>query len=162
MLFNRFLKKEKEKNIVYDTSNRYYIEHDLLPELILGENGVSILYGLLKEKGEFFVDLFNRLNSEDINYHCPYKISDYKIRGIKLNDDKYCVEISLPRPEREPLCKNIYIIHGQHYEDRRYFTIERGHSEKEQFLCEWTSDKKHKLYTACTDNILQEILRIIS
>lgn len=146
MRFLTNLFKKKTVNFIneQDISNRYYIEHILLPAVILGEDGrcLETINRILKEKGNFFIKLYKfseKLNSDEPNYKCPYSMEQFSIECSRIEDihwnEFYVLKIKMPPPEKEPLCSMIIITYDENMTSRRYITVERGY-ENEYYICE--------------------------
>ena len=130
-LFSRiFGKKEPHMG---DTMNRYTIEADLLPHLILGNNGISVATTILDEKGKFFVKLFSSLNTE---HRCIYSANDFSVKNFKVDTSHYILEITMPKPEISPLCEKLIIAVDFSIRTTRYLTVEKG-AVGGSILCEW-------------------------
>lgn len=158
-LLDVFHRKKSTENKTVDTRDRYSMEHIILPKLILGENGIEVLSAILSEKGQFFVKIYEDMNKNIDNYQCPYQRSQFVIDGMRFedNDNLYAVQIQMPIPEREPLCKMIIITHDANLENRRYITIEMDSSG--YCMCEWIADGRHINYGKFSANRLLEIMK---
>lgn len=60
--------------------DRREIEQNILPDLFYKFGGKSIVRKILKEKGEFPVGLFCKLNEMDVTYQCPYSPAEFRVR----------------------------------------------------------------------------------
>ncbi len=140
------------------TAYRYHLEHRLLPEWILGENGAAVISNILIRKGEFFITLYKSLHEDEADYVCPYSPEDFQIRGVRLgeNSSKMVLHIQMPAPERTPLCKMVFIVHDEKPENRRYLTAEMSFSDK-TMLCEWRNGT-HSLYGEFSEELFHRVL----
>lgn len=136
-LFSRiFGKKESQMS---DTLDRYKIESDLLPHLILENNGISVATNIMDEKGKFFVKLFSSLNTE---HHCIYSANDFSVKNFKVDTNHYILEITMPKPEISPLCEKLILAVDFSIRAIRYLTVEKGDVGR-SFLCEWKIDRSN-------------------
>ena len=143
MRFLANLFKKKTVNFIneQDISNRYYVEHILLPAMILGENGhhLETINRILKEKGNLFINLYAKLNSDVPNYKCPYSAEQFSVECSRIADihwnEFYVLKIKMPPPEKEPLCSMIIITYNENMTSRKYITTERGYENK-YYICE--------------------------
>ena len=118
---------------MYSTIDRYMIEADLLPSLILGSNGISVAETILDEKGKFFVKLYSSLHKDCL---CFYSVNDFSVKNFKFDKDHYLLEITMPKPEISPLCEKLIIAIDFSMKAIRYITIEKG-AVGGSILCEW-------------------------
>ena len=125
-----FGKKETQMN---NTIDRYTIEADLLPSLILGNNGISVAETILDEEGKFFVKLFSSLHQDR---RCRYSANDFSVKNFEFDTDHYILEITMPRPEISPLCEKLIIAIDFRINVIRYLTVEKG-AVGGSILCEW-------------------------
>ncbi len=156
--FDRF-KKKKNAEPEYDTADRYQVEHRLLPQWFLGEDGPKIITAVLEQKGEFFTGLYQALHKDEAQYSCPYSPEDFRIQGVRFdegNQGKLVLHIQMPKPERVPLCSSVFIVHDEHFENRRYITTELSASGG-LVICEW-SGGSHSFYCNYSKEALQSIL----
>lgn len=157
-LLSLFRKKKNQPKKEVDTKDRYSLEHLLLPEFVLGENGANILNMMLHEKGKFFTDLYGRMNEKTLGDQCPYSEEQFFVSGIRFenNDNLYMVKIEMPDPERVPLCKLIFIFHDQQMNNRRYITAEMT-APNTYVLCEWKAGHQHVNYGRYSEQNLRNI-----
>lgn len=149
--------KKKYSEPAYDTSDRYQLEHLVLPMGILGESGANILKAILEQKGNFFIELYNTMNKDKSDYICRYSSDDFKIHTVRLNEkgnEKLVIQIQMPKPERTALCSSIYIVHDENFENRRYITVEL--SGGGLVICEWNGS--HRFYGNYSEELLRKIL----
>ena len=156
---DRFRKK-KSVEPAYDTKDRYQLEHMILRQWILGENGAAVLSSVIEQKGDFFAGLFQAMHKDEAHYTCPYSPDDFKVQGVRLareNQEKLVLQIQMPRPERVTLCSSVYIVHDDRLENRRYITTELSHSGG-LIICEWTKDGGHVNYGTYSEKALRNII----
>ena len=135
--FNRIFGKKAPQ--MSDTIERYTIETDLLPSLVLGHDGISVATTILDEKGKFFVKLFSLLNKD---YPCPYSANDFLVKNFTVDKDHYILEITMPKPEISPLCEKLIIAVDFSMKVLRYLTVEKG-AVGGSILCEWSFDRSN-------------------
>lgn len=85
-LLSLFRKKKNQPKKEVDTKDRYSLEHLLLPEFVLGENGANILNMMLHEKGKFFTDLYGRMNEKQWAINARIQKSNflYQVSALKI------------------------------------------------------------------------------
>lgn len=130
-------KKTVEKG--YNTDDRYTLEHILLPQLISGENGATTISLINQQEGRYFTEIYKVMHKDEEQYVCRYSPLDFKVQRIRLAGEKperFVLQIQMPAPERVPLCGYVFILHDEHFENRRYITAELSHSGQ-LLLCEW-------------------------
>lgn len=147
-LFNRFKEKSVPRPATEaDMHDRYTLEHIFLPQNVLADHGADVIRKILRKKGRFFVDFFRQNNSFGTdNYTCPYTEEQFSVEKIHFDRaENIClIRIQMPEPERQPLCKSIFICCDRRMNDRRYLTEELTSSNR-YFLCEW-ADGVHRVY----------------
>ena len=120
---------------ITDIRDRYIIETDLLPRILLGREGILAVISILEDKGSFFVKLFDVIDSK-----CPYSANDFYVENIVFDKDHSILEITMPEPERARLCEMLMIAVDSEVKKIRYLTVERT-VEGGKFLCEWEIEK---------------------
>ena len=129
--FSRIFGKKEPQ--IHDTLDRYNVEADLLPHLILGNNGISVATAILDEKGKFFVKLFSSLHKGS---PCLYSANDFSVKNFTVDEEHYILEITMPKPEVSPLCEQLIIAVDFSINAIRYLTVEKG-AVGGSILCEW-------------------------
>ena len=149
----------KKEPSMFETMGRYTMEADLLPKLLLGDDGISVATAILEEEGKFFVRLYSSLGSR-----CPYSARDFSVKNFKFDENRYMLEITMPKPEMPPLCERLIITIDFSIRVIRYITVEMDIIGG-PFLCEWKLDdtnnrdgKTHLNYGEFTKSKLREII----
>ena len=149
----------KEKTINGDVIRcRYFVEHKLLPGMLLGEDWKKTVDLILSLQGDYFVNLYTILNDDKPDYQCPYNKDEFSAEVLKLNDDKFCVKITMPEPETEVLCSMIVLICDETSGKRSYITVEGSTHTRGAFICGW-EDGIHSNYGPYSE---QKLISIIS
>ena len=119
---------------------RYQIEHIALrdnffriPQATMGtvleENGLYNLY---------------RHAFGNLGIKFPYRPADFKVSGMKFEEDNLLVLMEMPQPEYSHLCYRIYLVSDAQCKHLEYYTIERGITGG--FLCKWEHDQHNLLH----------------
>ena len=137
--------------------DRYLMEHKILPELILGDDGSHVINLILRDKEKFFVGMYCCLHAEqnDKDYMCPYSPENFQVESFSLGNNTFMIKVKMPEPEKSPLCTMIAIIHDNLMDSRRYLTVEKSF-EGEDMLCEW-ENMTHMNYGAYSERKLIKI-----
>lgn len=164
-----YYEADEDENCHYETPNeaRYFFEHKILPDMffydpksfmeILTEEGMDLIYNNFRQR------------CERRNIRCIYKKEDF--RGFLKNvEGKEIVRIVLPLPKREYDCFEINMVISRMESEEtggkpvmpRYFTVERGKSSKERYLCEWDEEGEHYNHGACTASAGETLNEILS
>ena len=124
---------------------RYQIEHittrrqffrnpQLFMRAILNANGA---YGL-------YAAVLNR-----VGVQCPYSEADFGLRTMQLGEGGLLVLLTLPEPERMPLCYRMYFVCDANGERAAMYTVEK--SMEGGFICGWTNTEVHLNYQSLKD-----------
>ncbi len=151
--------EKKSVEPTYDTKDRYQLEHMILRQWILGADGANIISAIIEQKGDFFIGLYKAMHENEENYSCPYSSDDFNIKCIRLpggKRDKLVLQLQMPNPERVPLCSNIFILHNEQFENRRYITLELSASGG-YMICEWNGES-HSLCGKYSEETLLKTL----
>lgn len=145
-----------------DIAVRYAVEADILPHLILGRDGLSVVAAMLEKKSDFFVELFSS------QYVRIYSASDFSVKNFEIDANHSILEVEMPEPEVSPLCEKLIIAVDSSMKVIRYLTVEKGFAEgpfaSGPFLCEWklsnesSEGRMHLNYGNFSQPKLMEIL----
>lgn len=146
---------------------RYYFEHKILKNMFF-EDPEGIIETLTDGGAEFVYDNF-RQRCERRNIECPCKKEDFKVFP-KTVEDREIVRIIMPLPRKEYDCFEIYLVTGRiEFEDDEdpmvfpyFFTIERGKTSKDRYLCEWDENGEHYDHGECTASANETLNEILS
>lgn len=155
---NKLFTKKKTQG---DIQTRYTIEHSFLPKVFFDEERCSsLILTISEEEGSFFVNLFNVLNKDKSDYHCPYSTKQFSVKKMQFNTSSgnkiYILQVQMPKPERAPLCEEILFVHNDNLESLKYITVEKD--EECSFICEWTANGDHVLHVKYSKKNMLNIL----
>ena len=137
---------------------RYFVEHNLLPGMLLGDDWRKTVDLILSAQGDYFVKLYIILNDDNPDYQCPYSEDDFSAESFKLDDDRFCMKITMPEPESEVLCSIIVLVYDETDGTRSYITVEGSTHSRGAFICGW-EDGIHSNYGPYSE---QKLISIIS
>ncbi len=143
--------------------SRYYFEHSVLPDLFYGgDTGEKIVGGLLKEGDSFLWNVMSGWCREAETGIGDTK-EQYKVSICKQNKEYSMIRIDMPKPQRELLCYQVYLVFSSDLRHRRYFTVERGASAEVRFLCSWKPGEAggHCNYGRCSADKSETENRIV-
>lgn len=83
---------------------------------------------------------------EETGQEMRYREEQYKTVSCKTGKGYSMIGIEMPEPEEQRECYRIYLVFSNDCWRRRYFTVERGASPEERFLCSWGADGNHYNY----------------
>lgn len=130
---------------------RYYFEHRMLPNWFYEKT--EGLIERLMEEGSNFLNGAMRLLCEEVGQEMKYTGEQYKVYRCKTEEEYTMICIEMPEPEVEPLCHQVYLVFSDDYQSKRYFTVERGSSLQERFLCSWDQNQSHGNYGETYEDI---------
>lgn len=118
---------------------RYYFEHKLLPNELY--NYADQLIPFLRERGAFLLwQNFTLNNNADVFY----AESDFSVRDIPRENGDTLLMLTLPKPEKTPLCARVYLYRSADGAGIGYYTVEYDDFFGESwFLCSWTKEGTH-------------------
>lgn len=133
---------------------RYYIEHQLLPELFF-EQKSDFIDAMLDEERNLLYECMTKICEEE-NIPCPYKEEQYKIDCYKIGENEYMIKAIFPTPEETPLCSKVYFMFDEEFNNIQYFTVERDQvkGKKQVYhLCGWDEEHNHLNYGQAPNGI---------
>ena len=139
---------------------RYHFEHELLPEWFYGA-GKDELQKIRNRDTSFIWSMW-RLLYEERGLKLEGTKNPFKASKCTIGDNRTIIRIDMPTPCRQPLCFHVFLVWSDDFERRGYFTVERGASNKEKFLCSWREGRAHGNYGKCSSNTAKVEKRIIS
>lgn len=152
----------------YETLNdaRFYFEHGILKDMFF-EDPTALMEVLTEADEDVLYDNF-RQRCERRNIEFTYKKEDFKIYP-KTVDGKDIVRIVMPLPKKENDCFEINLVTSRYeFDDDTedlitpyYFTVERGHSSKIRYLCEWDENGDHYNHGECSASISETLKAIL-
>lgn len=143
-LFQRLLSAEEAPELRKEI--RYYMEHVRLPQDYFNGQATEWEWQFTQEVLYDYAKNLSELNGLKM----PYQKTDYHV-SVESGDKGYTLrKITLPEPEEQPLCKEIYLMYNDDCSKQMYFTLERGETEKEYILASWDKQKKHTIYEMLT------------
>ena len=128
---------------------RYQFEHKFLPGMFF-EHPEALITLLLDDASKLcsiIGDIFDYAKIEN-----PYSPDDFKAEPVKIDENNYAIQITLPEPFTEPLSYFHYIFFDIDFKKTAYFCLEKGNDffgKEEPFLCGWDSDHNHLNFGNC-------------
>ena len=123
---------------------RYYFEHRLLPHWFYEKT--EVLIEILEEGGRHFLYGGMSVLCEEAGVEMKYTREQYTLYHCGTEKEYTMIRMEMPIPEREPMCYEVYLVFGDDYQNKKYFTVEMGSSVHERFLCSWDQDQSHCNY----------------
>lgn len=126
---------------------RYYMEHQLLPELFF-EDKSDFIDAILDEDRNLLYEFMIKVCEEE-NISCPYKEEQYKVDFYKISETEYMIKATFPLPEDTPLCSKVYFMFDECFDNLKYYTIERNQIKGKKriyYLCGWDEEHNHLNY----------------
>ena len=139
-LFQRLMSAEEAPELRKEV--RYYMEHIRLPQDYFNGQATEWEWQVTQEALYDYAKNLSELNGLKM----PYQKTDYHVSVESGNKEYTLRKITLPEPEESGLCKEIYLMYNDDCSKQMYFTLERGQSEKEYFLCSWDNQENHAIY----------------
>ena len=143
--------KEFRKNLLMEENDvelfyelRYYFEHEMLPNWFYKKTE-TFIEKLVEEENNFLYEGMNLL-CEDTEQEMRYTREQYKVYRCNTKKEYIMIYIEMPKPEIELLCYQVYLVLSDDYQNKGYYTVERGSSLQERFLCSWDQDQFHSNY----------------
>ena len=143
---------------------RYYFEHEMLPNWFYKKTE-AFIERLVEEENNFLHEGMNLL-CEDAEQEMRYTREQYKVYHCSTKKEYTMICIEMPKPEIALLCYQVYLVFSNDYQNNRYYTVERGSSFQERFLCSWDQDQFHGNYeetyedTSRTERKIAEIFEM--
>ena len=143
---------------------RYYFEHEMLPNWF-HKKTEAFIERLVEEENNFLHEGMNLL-CEDAGQEMQYTREQYKVYRCRTQKEYTMICIEMPKPEVELLCYQVYLVFSHDYQNKGYYTVERGSSFRERFLCFWDQDQFHGNYgktyedTSRTERKIAEIFEM--
>ena len=139
-----------------EQQERYYLEQQLIPEILYSEECSRFIMVLLQDRGKFFVNVLNTIGKES-GYQCPYKPEQFVFKpqilsGEDKSQDIAFLFIDMPEPERVPLCSRIIICHDAAISNPRYYTVEKSVGDSQFMLCGVDEEGAHLNFGSCPES----------
>lgn len=127
-----------------DQQIMYIYEHKVLPQYFY-EMKDKFIMALVNGEEEFLHGFLKSLY-ENEKAECSCSKEQFGVKTGRLSEKLMLARIVFPTPQTAPLCYYAYLIFDAEFEKAKYFTLERGASEEEMFLCEWNKNGEHINY----------------
>lgn len=142
---------------------RYFFEHDILRNMFYACSrpaAALFLKNILEKGGDYIWELMAEwckdFGEETKDKKRQYKVSTRCYEGCSM------IRIDMPKPERELLCYQVYLVFSRDFRRRGYFTVERGASSEVRFLCSWMRKTDvHCNYGYCSSDASEIEKRIV-
>lgn len=128
-------------NTTIEGQMEYQIQHAILPSIFF-DRPAFVANNICPE---MLFDLYNKVYSDN-NSQCQYKLEDFIVHRIAIDDNNFMACCELPKPKYTPLCYRIYFLFDAELKHLEYLTIEKGNSKNGGFLCGWDSMRNHHNY----------------
>lgn len=139
---------------------RYHFEHELLPEWFYGARKDELQK--IRKRGTSFIWSMWNIVCEERGVKLEGTKNPFKVSKCTIGDNRTMIRVDMPTPGRQPLCFRVFLVWSDDFERRGYFTVERGASYKERFLCSWREERVHCNYGKCSSNTAKVEKKIIS
>lgn len=156
----------------YET--RYDFENKLLPDWFYGAEKDELQE--IGNRDASFVWNKWKLVCEEARLEVKDAKNPFKASKRTIDTNCTIMRIDMPTPDRQPLCFHVFLVWSDDCERREYFTVERGVSSKERYLCSWkdgrrdsvqasilnswTDGREHRNYGKCSSNAIKVEKRI--
>ena len=122
---------------------RWTFEYVELPEAMFGEDASEIVQTIICMHQQFFINVFNLLNSDDPDYVCPYTVKDFDIDVMLLGNNAGLIRITMPQVENPGEFVRIYIGHDSMFQRIRLYSVMMDEDGDRCFMT-WVDDSHYK------------------
>ena len=142
---------------------RYFLEHKALPRALY-HSREHLMASLLGRRNRAMMDFYAKAERSNPDYTCPYTSEQFSLiyrEYIEHSHTVFIIRLGMPKPERSPLCRGVYLCFADDRCEDAYFTSELSPAGK-YLLCAWTADEAHLNYGETTDDEFATVAKLFS
>jgi hypothetical protein len=96
---------------------------------------------------------------EEEGIECPYSENQFTCRLRETDNGYFVIKITLPQPEKQLLCSQIYLVFDATFDEMHYVTIELDSMTRKRrvyFLGEWDAEQHHYNYGQAPNGVIEQ------